>query len=105
VSGDWITWSPGPSLGQPDVQLPEDFYLRELLELPVGDLEGAAELFRTYGLFFDLDRRELDLGSYSEEALEEVGAIPELECVGGPLRMGVHRDLVELHVQTAQSAI
>jgi hypothetical protein len=28
-----------------------------------------------------------------------------LECVGGPLRMGVHRDLVELHVQTAQSAI
>ena len=77
VDGDWITWPIAPARGEP-VCLPDDFYLRELIEVPTDDLNAAAELFRAFGCLFDLNRAELDLRDLSDEAVEELAALPEV---------------------------
>lgn len=104
VDGDWILWPMASSAGQPAVQLPEDFYLRELLEVPANDLAAAAELFRSYGLLFDLEHADLDLRDYLPEDRKEMEALalltpPRRNCGG------VHRDQVSLHLEIAQDAI
>lgn len=102
VEGDWIVWPPGTSWESAPVQLPADFYLRELMELQADDLEAAVGLYRSYGNLFDFDREELNLKSYDDDYMAKVDAIPD-----GPegMRGGVHRDLVKLHIETAQRAI
>jgi hypothetical protein len=102
VEGDWIVWSPGSAWHSEPVQLPADFYMRELLELQADDLEATANLYRTYGNLFDFDREELDLRSYDEGYIAEIDAIPDSP---EGMRGGVHRDMVKLHVETAQDAI
>ncbi|MCG5213357.1 hypothetical protein [Streptosporangium sp. KLBMP 9127] len=106
VEGDWITWPPAPTRGQPAAHLPDDFYLRELLELSPDDLEGVAELFRSHGLFFDLDLRDLDLRSYEDETIQEIRSYAEMQLPGDKFfRTGVHRETVKLHLEKAQDAI
>ncbi|GAA1695586.1 hypothetical protein GCM10009733_108980 [Nonomuraea maheshkhaliensis] len=109
VDGDWITWQPGkgPSWDEPvqPVELPADFYLRELLELTPGDLEATAELMRSFGLLFDLDLRDLHLYAGDPEEEERVKALANREAPGWPYRVGIHRDLISLHVNLAQRAI
>ncbi|MEU4516889.1 hypothetical protein AB0G05_46030 [Nonomuraea wenchangensis] len=100
-----LTWPVAPTRGQPAVQLPDDFYLRELLQLSPDDLEGAAELFGSYGLLFDFDLSDLDLREYSDEALDEIRMREREHPPGWHSRGGVHREIVKLHLETAQSAI
>ena len=105
IQGDWITWPIGASLGQPYEQLPDDFYLRELMEVRPDELADAAQLISTYGLLCDLEKRELNLDDRSDEEIERISAIPpsptaELDGLGG-----VHRDLVTAHIETAQRAV
>jgi hypothetical protein len=102
VDGDWIVWSPGTAWQSEPVQLPADFYMRELLELQADDLEAAAGLYRSHGNLFDFDREELNLKSYDDDYVAKIDAIPE-----NPegMRGGVHRGLVKLHIETAQDAI
>lgn len=105
VEGDWITWPVAPTRGQSAVQLPDDFYLRELLKASPDDLEGAAALFRSYGLLFDLDLADLDLREHSDEDLEDIRAREEERPPGWHFRGRVHREIVKLHLETAQNAI
>ncbi|MFI6448533.1 hypothetical protein [Kitasatospora sp. NPDC050543] len=105
VEGDWILWKPGPRRGQQPIELPEDFYLREFMDLSADDLEGIAEVFRTYGALFHLSNDDLDLRSHSDEELERIRAIPEAGFDDQPYPFGVHREQVRLHVETAQAAI
>lgn len=103
VDGDWVTWPLGASAGQPLVQLPDDFCLRELLEVKHDDLVAVAKLMEAYGLLFDLDVREIDMAGWTDEAVAEVEAIPQYDDF--PRRVGVHKDLVRLHIETAQRAV
>ena len=108
VKGDWITWPVAPRAGQPEVRLPEDFYLRELLELQVDDLEAVAELIRSFGLLFDLNRDDLDLNDFDEDERERLTDLANYPDDRGPAegsRGGIHRDLVRLYIETAQRAI
>ncbi|WP_436987720.1 hypothetical protein [Streptomyces sp. enrichment culture] len=86
------------------MQLPEDFYLRELSEVPADDLPAVAQLFRSFGLLFDLEHAELDLRDHDPEERKELEALALLT----PPRRGcggVHRDQVRLHLEIAQDAI
>ena len=107
VEGDWVTWPVAAAAGQPEVQLPQDFYLRELLELHADDIEAAADLMRSYGLLFDLELDELNPTDFEPEAWVELSALAEYPDDRGPFdgaHGGVHRDLVRLYIETAQRA-
>lgn len=102
---DWIIWPIGSRSSQV-VDLPADFYLRELMELPVGNLEAVATLMRQYGLLFGLELDELGLRDYDPERVADLKAIPPFhQTIEGVQFHGVHRDLINFHVQVAQSAI
>ncbi|MFE5326147.1 hypothetical protein ACFRCG_07105 [Embleya sp. NPDC056575] len=107
VDGDWICWGPGGLGKRPEpAELPEDFYLRELMETPADDLDAAAQLFVDYGLLFDLDRRDLRLVNLAQEEIDRIDAIPDPGFDDDDRYwLGVHRDLVRLHLETAQEAI
>jgi hypothetical protein len=107
VRGDWITWPAAASAGQPELQLPQDFYLRELLELQADDMEAAAQLIRSYGLLFDLNLDDFGLPDFEPEAQAEFMALahyPNDNARFEGTRGGVHRDLVKLYIERAQRA-
>ncbi|MEU7429038.1 hypothetical protein [Streptomyces sp. NPDC040750] len=103
VKGDWILWAPAPLEDRTSVELPEDFYLRELVELPPDDLEGAARMMTTYGPLFGIDRDDLSFDR--EDVYEKLQDIPEAGGDQQPYPFGVHRDLVAIYLRTAQDAI
>ncbi|MFD9865009.1 hypothetical protein [Streptomyces alboflavus] len=103
IKGDWILWTPAPFDDRTPVDLPEDFYLRELMELPAGDLEGAAQMMTSYGPLFGIDRDDLSFSS--EDVYDRLQDIPEAGSDQQPHPFGVHRDLVAIYLQTAQDAI
>ncbi|NEA60379.1 hypothetical protein G3I60_41010 [Streptomyces sp. SID13666] len=103
VRGDWILWTPVLWDDRQLVELPEDFYLRELMQLDPHDLEGAAEMMRTYGTLSSMDHDDLYVDS--EDVYEELQTIPEAGGDDQPHPFGIHRDLVRIHLQTAQEAI
>ncbi|MEU9211185.1 hypothetical protein AB0D27_25395 [Streptomyces sp. NPDC048415] len=103
VKGDWILWTPAPFEDRTSVELPEDFYLRELMELPADDLEGAARMMAAYGPLFGADRDDLSFDD--EDVYYAVQDIPEADSEQQPYPFGVHRDLVAIYVRTAQDAI
>lgn len=103
VKGDWILWTPVLDEERPLVQLPEDFYLRELMELPPDDIEGAAEMFQTYGSLFNPDHSDLYVDA--EDDYEDLQAAPEAGGDEQPYPFGVHHDVVRIYLQTAQEAI
>ncbi|MFF3403530.1 hypothetical protein ACFYW6_34175 [Streptomyces sp. NPDC002659] len=103
IKGDWILWTPAHLDERPLVHLPEDFYLRELMELRPDNLEGAAELFRTYGHLFGGERNDLHVDS--DNVYEELQSIPDAGGDEQPYPFGMHRDLVRIYLQTAQEAI
>lgn len=105
VDGDWILWPVGSSLGQDPVQLPDDFYLREMMEVPRDDLDAVAHLFRTHGKLFDLAHDDLDLQD-DTPAAQLLEALPDPPGSGGPSDpFGVHRDAINLYLDKAQNAV
>ncbi|MFF0415318.1 hypothetical protein ACFYUY_33395 [Kitasatospora sp. NPDC004745] len=105
VEGDWITWRIKDSRGTETSHLPSDFYLRELMDLSADDLDGVAETFSTYGMLFDLDGRDLNLNDYDEPERQAIVELTRLDPCDDPWLGGVHRDLVKVHLQTAQEAV
>ena len=76
VQGDWIAW---PSLYRDDlVELPQDFYLRELMEIDPGDLHAVADMMRKYGIMFSFEQS----GIPEEWRIE----VPEPPSSGDPTR-------------------
>lgn len=109
VHGDWVAWP--PQADKRRVDLPPDFYLRELAELDPGDLEAVAELARTYGRPFAWDFSDVQLPWDEGPELERVAQIPlewdETMSGDGPLDNlnGCHKDHIRIHVEVAQTAI
>jgi len=107
VRGDWIGWRIASGHARDLVELPADFYLRELMELDPGDLEGVAELCRSYGKPFGWGFSEVNIESYDHTEYDRIKAIPEGgHAEGDPLWVhGYHKDYVRLHLEIAQGAI
>jgi hypothetical protein len=96
VKEDWIVWS-YPGHARP-TYLPQDFYMRELMNVKPGDLEAAAELMRKYGMLFYL---RVDLPEEDREALATVPETPP-QHIG---LEGIHAHDIRRHIERAQSAI
>jgi hypothetical protein len=97
VRGDWIVWQP-LSRWQP-VQLPQDFYLRELMDIAPDDLEAAASIMKNYGMLFEFDQEDIE----RDRRIELSGSAmnpPDDDAAGA-----FHKDEVRLHIETAQYAI
>ena len=98
IQGDWIAW---PVQGwQNPVELPHDFYLRELMEIEPSDLHAVADMMTQFGLFFDFEQR----GIAEDFRIE----IPEPSQVSGDpdaVDPTFHKDEVRLHLELAQDAI
>ncbi|WP_369198748.1 hypothetical protein [Streptomyces djakartensis] len=104
VDGGFIIWSAGePGRTRMTVPLPEDFYLRELLEIEPGDMASVAALMRSYGHFCGTSE-DLDLYNWTFEAEQEV---TRLEGQEHPQARGwsMHQDLVAIHLREAQEAV
>lgn len=104
VEGEWIRW-PIPGDLQPDrpiAYLPDDFYLREFLELSADDLEGIAAVYRQYGALFH--ERDLGLENASEEYRDHVvKVLSRAPDHGYPA--AIHRDAFRLVLPEAQDVV
>lgn len=99
--GDWIVW-PVRDLSRTveRASLPDDFYLRELMEVDPADLDTVASWMNQYGRLGG----SIDAGSWD---YHEHNRLQELEEREHP-RYGpwsLHGDLVSLHISEAQAAI
>jgi hypothetical protein len=107
VQGDWIIWPIAGAGAKPEVKLPPDFYLREMLEVESDDLEAMANLMRSYGRLCDLNLAELDLSDYEPEELRRLESLTDYPEDADSLKNshgGIHRDLVRLYVESIQRA-
>ncbi|MFD8288076.1 hypothetical protein ACFV2B_07550 [Streptomyces lavendulae] len=84
--------------------LPEDFYLRELMDLDPDDLETVAGWTRSYGMFCGTGAG-LDVGNWDIEAEEELTQAAEREHPELRLPLSLHRDVIRIYVREAQEAI
>lgn len=101
VDGEWIVWSPQlRSPGDGTVSLPEDFYLREFMELAPADLEAVAAMMRAYG---HLGGRVGALSLDVEEHEHFTALADSLHPERGPFAL--YGELATLFVSEAQDAI
>lgn len=101
AEGEWIVWSPQVrSPGDGTMALPEDFYLREFMELDPTNLDAVAAMMRTYGQLGG------SVGSLSLD-VEEHERYTELEDRLHPKHgpFALHGELTELFVSQAQEVI
>ncbi|CAM5553165.1 hypothetical protein SBADM41S_11258 [Streptomyces badius] len=97
----WIVWTPQVrSPGERTVPLPEDFYLREFMELDLADLDAVAAMMRAYG---HLGGRVGSLGLDVDEHEYFTGLAETLHPKRGPFAL--HGELATLFVSEAQDAI
>lgn len=100
ADGGWIVWEPQSRSERVTVALPEDFYLREFMELDAADLDAVAALMRTYGSLGG----SIDPGGRDEDEYERLKELTEREHPSrGPYSL--HGELATLHVTEAQAAI
>jgi hypothetical protein len=101
TEGEWIVWTPQlRSPGDGTVSLPEDFYLRELMELDPTDLGAVAAVMRSYGhLGGDVPSLSLDVKDHEHYTALADRLHPER----GPFAL--HGELAALLLGHAQDAI
>ena len=96
VEGDWILWP--VHIDPRQVELPQDFYLREMMDIGPTDLEAAADIMRNYGILFDFNQKDLQ----KDRRIK----LPDSEAFDAEYPFsGFHKDEVRLHIETAQRAI
>ncbi|MEV7225280.1 hypothetical protein AB0N98_36090 [Streptomyces sp. NPDC093681] len=101
AEGDWIVWTV-EDLDQvaERTSLPDDFYLRELMEVDPADLDTVAGWMNQYGHLGG----SIDAGSWDYDEHSRLQELDEREHPRyGP--WSLHGDLVRLHISEAQSAI
>jgi hypothetical protein len=100
ADGEWIVWEPHlRSVGE-TVPLPEDFYLREFMELDPADLNAVTTVMRAYGSLGG----SITTGGWDEDEYERLKELTEREHpVHGPFCL--HGELATLYVTQAQAAI
>lgn len=96
VEGDRIVWP--PQVWRERVELPQDFYLRELMEMSPDDLDAAADMMKKYGILFVFNQEDIE-----EDRRVEV----PVRNADNPDDMldSFHKEEVRLHIETAQYAI
>ncbi|MFE7029133.1 hypothetical protein ACFU9Y_02405 [Streptomyces sp. NPDC057621] len=100
ADGEWIVWEPHLRSEGEAVALPEDFYLREFMELDPADLDAVAAVMRAYGSLGG----SITTGGWGEEEYERLRELTEREHpVHGPFCL--HGELATLYVTEAQAAI
>ncbi|MGW2203223.1 hypothetical protein [Streptomyces sp. NPDC001774] len=100
AEGEWIVWAPRLRSRSGTVCVPEDFYLREFMELNATDLDAVAALMRTYGHLGG----SIDTGSWDEAVYERLKGLADREHPSrGPFSL--HGELAALYVTEAQAAI
>ncbi len=100
AEGEWIVWEPHLRSEVEGVALPEDFYLREFMELEPADLDAAAALMRAYGHLGG----SIGTGSWDEDEYERLKELAEsLHPSSGPFAL--RGELATLYVTEAQAAI
>ncbi|WP_327348921.1 hypothetical protein [Streptomyces europaeiscabiei] len=100
ADGEWIVWEPHLRSEGEAVALPEDFYLREFMELDPADLDAVAAVMRAYGSLGG----SITTGGWGEEEYERLKELTEREHpVRGPFSL--HGELATLYVTQAQAAI
>ncbi|MFI9251312.1 hypothetical protein [Streptomyces sp. NPDC053069] len=98
VDAEWIVWRPQPH--SRTVAVPEDFYLREFMEIDPEDLNTIAAMMRAYG---HLGGR-IETGSWDVDVYEHLKELDEREHpTSGPYSL--HGELATLFVTEAQTAI
>jgi hypothetical protein len=98
VQGDWIAFPPQFRLDL--VELPQDFYLRELMEIEPDDLHAVADIMRRYGLMFSHEQQGL-----AEEQRIELPEPRQASADFYATEPAFHKDEVRLHLELAQDAI
>lgn len=104
VEGNWIVWDvQDPSAVWDTAALPDDFYLRELLELDPDDLPTLAGWIGTYGMFcgFGTGLADVDWGEDEQLELHELADRENKETEG----FGMHRDLFKIYIREVQTAV
>ncbi len=100
ADGEWIVWEPHLRSEGQTVPLPEDFYLRELMELDPADLDAVAALMRAYGYLGG----SINTGSWDEPEYERLKELTERQHPrSAPFCL--HGELATLYLTQAQSAI
>ncbi|HEY5836956.1 hypothetical protein [Streptomyces sp.] len=100
ADGDWIVWEPHVRGTRETSPLPEDFYLREFMELDPADLDGVATLMRTYGHLGG----SITTGSWDVDEYERLKELTERQHPRhGPFCL--HGELATLYITQAQAAI
>jgi hypothetical protein len=97
--GEWIVWTPQARSRSHTVPVPEDFYLREFMEVDPEDLDAVAALMRTYGHLGG----SINTGSWDEDEYERLKELTEREHPRAPFAL--HGELATLYVTEAQAAI
>ncbi|WP_406154581.1 hypothetical protein OG806_49500 [Streptomyces sp. NBC_00882] len=100
ADGEWIVWEPHLRSEGETVPLPEDFYLREFMDLDPSDLDAVAAMMRAYGSLGG----SITTGGWDEDEDERLNELTEREHpVHGPFCL--HGELAMLYVTQAQAAI
>ncbi|WP_319129876.1 hypothetical protein [Streptomyces europaeiscabiei] len=99
ADGEWIVWTPQARSRSHTVPVPEDFYLREFMEVNPEDLDAVAALMRTYGHLGG----SINTGSWDEDEYERLKELTGREHPRAPFVL--HGELATLYVTEAQAAI
>ncbi|MGA4946910.1 hypothetical protein [Streptomyces cinereoruber] len=101
AEGDWIVWAfPGFDRAVERTSLPDDFYLRELMEVDPADLETVASWMNRYGHLGG----SIETGSWDYDEHRRLEELEEREHPRyGP--WSLHGELVRHHINEAQEAI
>ncbi|MFJ7297849.1 hypothetical protein [Streptomyces collinus] len=100
ADGEWIVWDPHLRSQGATVALPEDFYLREFMEVDPTDLDAVAALMRAYGALGG----SINTGSWDADVYEHLKELTEREHP----RHGtfcLHGELATLYLTEAQAAV
>ncbi|MBQ0850197.1 hypothetical protein J8N05_18535 [Streptomyces sp. BH-SS-21] len=99
ADGEWIVWTPQIPSRSHTVSVPEDFYLREFMEVDPEDLDAVAALMRTYGHLGG----SIDTGSWDVDVYEPLKELTERDHPRAPFAL--HGELATLFMTEAQAAV
>ncbi|MFJ9871215.1 CGNR zinc finger domain-containing protein [Streptomyces sp. NPDC101165] len=100
ADGEWIVWEAHLRSEGKTIPLPEDFYLREFMELDPSDLDAVATMIRTYGHLGG----SINTGSWDADEYYRLKELTEREHPSrGPFSL--HGELATLYITDAQAAI
>ncbi|MFJ4633427.1 CGNR zinc finger domain-containing protein [Streptomyces sp. NPDC088847] len=99
ADGEWIIWTPQLPSRAHTVPVPEDFYLREFMEVDPEDLDAVAALMGAYGHLGG----SINTGSWDVDVYERLKELSEREHPRAPFAL--HGELATLYLTDAQAAI